>query len=110
MKGKTKRKFTRTGAPADFKLKVVLEVLKEKDTLAVISKRHELHGTGHPAQSDQRPRRRPGGKQFMDTAATLFEATHKATSASTEPNVALLYEQIERLQMELTFFKKKLPL
>ena len=46
----------------------------------------------------------------MDTAATLFEATHKATSASTEPNVALLYEQIEQLQMELTFFKKKLPL
>ena len=44
MKGKTKRKFT-----AHFKLKVVLEVLKEKDTLAVISKRHELHGTGHPA-------------------------------------------------------------
>ena len=49
MKGKSKRKFT-----ADFKLKVVLEVLKEKDTLAIISKRHELHGTGHPAQSDQR--------------------------------------------------------
>ena len=100
MKGKTKRKFTRTGAPADFKLKVVLEVLKEKDTLAVISKRHELH----PTQiSDWK-------KQFMDTAATLFEAIHKATSASTEPNVALLYEQIGRLQMELTFFKKKLPL
>ena len=49
MKGKTKRKFT-----ADFKLKrgrpaVVLEVLKEKDTLVTISKRYELHGTGHPA-------------------------------------------------------------
>jgi len=38
MKGKTKRRFT-----ADFKLKIVLEVLKEKDTLAVISKRYELH-------------------------------------------------------------------
>lgn len=38
MKGKSKRKFT-----AEFKLKVVLEVLKEKDTLAIISKRHELH-------------------------------------------------------------------
>lgn len=94
MKGKTKRKFT-----ADFKLKVVLEVLKEKQTLAVISKRHELH----PNQiSDWK-------KQFMDTAPTLFEATHKATSASTEPDMALLYEQIGRLQMELTFFKKKLP-
>lgn len=83
MKGKTKRKFT-----ADFKLKVVLEVLKEKDTLAVISKRHELH----PNQiSDWK-------KQFMDAAPTLFEAAHKAASA--EPDVALLYEQIGRLQME----------
>lgn len=94
MKGKTKRKFT-----ADFKLKVVLEVLKEKDTLATISKRHELH----PNQiSDWK-------KQFLDAAATLFESTHKPTPASTEPDVTLLYEQIGRLQMELTFFKKKLP-
>lgn len=95
MKGKTKRKFT-----ADFKLKVVLEVLKEKDTLAVISKRHELH----PNQiSDWK-------KQFMNTAPTLFETNNKAASASAEPDVALLYEQIGRLQMELTFFKKKLTL
>ena len=94
MKGKTKRKFT-----ADFKLKVVLEVLKEKETLAVISKRHELH----PNQiSDWK-------KQFMDTAPTLFEATHKPTPTSTEPDIALLYEPIGRLQMERTFFKKKLP-
>ena len=94
MKGKTKRKFT-----ADFKLKVVLEVLKEKDTLAVISKRHELH----PNQiSDWK-------KQFMDSASALFEGAHKPVVAPTEPDVALLYEQIGRLQMELTFFKKKLP-
>lgn len=93
MKGKSKRKFT-----AEFKLKVVLEVLKEKDTLAVISKRHELH----PNQiSDWK-------KQFMDAAPTLFTSTHKAPTASVEPDLALLYEQIGRLQMELTFFKKKL--
>lgn len=45
----------------------------------------------------------------MDTAATLFEATYKATPASVEPDISLLYEQIGRLQMELMFFKKKLP-
>ena len=95
MKGKSKRKFT-----PEFKLKVVLEVLKEKETLAVISKRHELH----PNQiSDWK-------KQFIDTAPTLFETPHKPTPVSDEPDVALLYEQIGRLQMELTFFKKKLPL
>ena len=70
MKGKTKRKFT-----ADFKLKIVLEVLKEKDTLAVISKRHELH----PNQiSDWK-------KQFMDSASTLFEAAHKPTVSRLNP-------------------------
>jgi transposase len=94
MKGKSKRKFT-----ADFKLKVVLEALKEKDTLAVISKRHELH----PNQiSDWK-------KQFMAAAPTLFDSTHKAPPASADADLALLYEQIGRLQMELTFFKKKLP-
>ena len=36
--GKSKRKFT-----PRFKLKVVLEILKEKETLAVISKRYERH-------------------------------------------------------------------
>lgn len=95
MKGKTKRKFT-----ADFKLKVVLEVLKEKDTLTTISKRYELH----PNQiADWK-------KQFLETASSLFEGAQKSTTATTESDVAALYEQIGRLQMELTFFKKKLPL
>ena len=45
----------------------------------------------------------------MDSASTLFATAHKPVAASAEPDVALLYEQIGRLQMELTFFKKKLP-
>jgi len=95
MKGKTKRKFT-----ADFKLKVVLEVLKEKDTLTTISQKYELH----PNQlSDWK-------KQFLEAAPSCFETVRKDSTATTEPDVALLYEQIGRLQMELTFFKKKLTL
>lgn len=95
MNGKSKRKFT-----AQFKLKVVLEVLKEKETLALISKRHELH----PNQiSDWK-------KQFLNGAADVFETTTKPVNSSQEPDSALLYEQIGRLQMELTFFKKKLTL
>jgi transposase len=92
MKGKSKRKFT-----ADFKLKVVLEVLKEKDTLAAISKRYELH----PNQiADWK-------KLFMEQASQVFDrTTHLATAAETDP--APLYEQIGRLQMELSFLKKKL--
>lgn len=37
-------------------------------------------------------------KQFMDSASTLFEAAHKPVVASAEPDIALLYEQIGRLQ------------
>jgi transposase len=47
MKGKTKRKFT-----ADFKLKVVLEVLKEKDTLTTTSKKHERSAAAAASQPD----------------------------------------------------------
>lgn len=85
MKDKNKRKFT-----ADFKLKVILEVFKEKDTLAVISKRHQLH----PNQiSDWK-------KQFVDAAPTPFTTAQKPILTSVEPDVALLNEQIGRLQMD----------
>jgi transposase len=47
-------------------------------------------------------------KQFLETAPSLFETAQKAASAPAEPEIDLLYEQIGRLQMELTFFKKKL--
>jgi transposase-like protein len=93
MNPKSKRKFT-----AQFKLKVVLEVLKEKETLATISKRHELH----PNQiSDWK-------KQFLESAASVFDNPVKSTKEAIDPETALLYEQIGRLQMELVFFKKKL--
>lgn len=95
MNGKSKRKFT-----AQFKLKVVLEVLKEKETLAVISKRHELH----PNQIGD------WKKQFLAGATAVFETGSKPIKVGQEPDMALLYEQIGRLQMELTFFKKKLTL
>jgi transposase-like protein len=93
MKGKTKRKFT-----ADFKLKVVLEVLKGKETLATISKRYELH----PNQiSDWK-------KLFLEQAHQLFEKPISLQTVPPETDSALLYEQIGQLQMELTFLKKKL--
>ena len=96
MNGKSKRKFT-----AQFKLKVVLEVLKEKETLAVISKPHRRTGHElHPNQiSDWK-------KQFLYQASTVFESTAKPVKVTQDTDNALLYEHIGRLQMELTFFKK----
>jgi hypothetical protein len=34
----------------------------------------------------------------MDAAPALFESAHKSPPASVEPDLALLYEQIGRLQ------------
>ena len=93
MKGKSKRKFT-----PDFKLKVVLEVLKEKDTVATISKRHELH----PNQIGD------WKKLFLEQASHVFEKSTAQPAVPPETDTVLLYEQIGRLQMELTFLKKKL--
>jgi transposase len=47
-------------------------------------------------------------KQFLLGAASVFETGSKPSISNQEPEAALLYEQIGRLQMELTFFKKKL--
>lgn len=39
-------------------------------------------------------------KQFMDAVPTLFESTRKGPPVSAEPDLAVLYGQIGRLQME----------
>ena len=35
---------------AEFKAKVALEAVKEQQTLQQLAQKHELHGTGHPAE------------------------------------------------------------
>jgi transposase-like protein len=77
MKGKSTRKLT-----PEFKLKVALVVLKEKDTLATISKCHELHSN---KISDLK-------KQLLMGATSVFETSIKSPIASQEPEAALLYE------------------
>ncbi|WP_019991380.1 transposase [Rudanella lutea] len=91
MNPRSKRKFT-----PQFKLKVVLEVLKEKETLTTISKRYELH----PNQI------REWKKQFLESAASVFGNPAKPLKQEADAETAQLCEQIGRLQMELVFFKK----
>ena len=43
----TRRKFT-----SKFKTKVALEAIKEQESLAALAEKFDLHGTGHPAQSN----------------------------------------------------------
>lgn len=94
MNKKDKRKFT-----AAFKVKVAMEAVKGQSTIAELAKSYELHPS-----------------QIMDWKKTLSERseelfTTKGGKIVSSPldNVAL-YEQIGRLQMELSFLKKKLGL
>ena len=91
MKAKNRRQFT-----AAFKAKVVLEVLRQEKTLAQIASENELH-----------PQLLQTWKQtFLAAAAQVFDQ-QKGTEKHTTDETAPLYEQIGRLQMELTWLKKK---
>ncbi len=92
MHKKDKRKFT-----AAFKVKVGLEALKGQSTVAEIAKSYQLH----PSQIlDWK-------KILSERSEELFATKASKTSSAVEDN-AWLYEQIGRLQMEVSFLKKKL--
>ncbi len=94
MNKKDKRKFT-----AAFKVKVAMAAVKGQSTIAELAKSYELHPS-----------------QIMDWEKTLWERSEELfqtkgkKNVSSLPDNAALYEQIGRLQMELSFLKKKLEL
>jgi len=98
MKAKSRRQFTAT-----FKAKVVLEVLRQEKTLSQIASENELHPqllqTASAARLEQ---------TFLAAANQVFDQ-QKGTEKPAVDETAPLYEQIGRLQMEVTWLKKKLP-
>ena len=89
MKGK-RRKFS-----AAFKAKVALEALKERESLAELSKRFEVH-----------PNMISKWKQeFVENSSLVFE---KEKSSPQEPETEMLYARIGRLELEKEFLKKSL--
>lgn len=87
---KTKRKFT-----SDFKLKVILDALTERDTLTVLSQKYNLH-----------PNQISLWKQdFLEKSKQILESK-KENSAKEKQNVDALFAKIGQLQMELDFLKK----
>ena len=81
---------------AGLKARVALEALKERETVAQISKQLGVH----PTQVNQWKRK------LLDEAAEIFE--HENGSKRAEAfETAELYEQIGRLKMELDWLKKK---
>lgn len=83
-----RRKFS--GA---FKAKVAIEALKERETLAELSKRFEVH-----------PNMISKWKQeFLEKSAEIFD---KKSDSETEVDADKLYSKIGQLEMENDFLKK----
>lgn len=94
MMKKQRRKFTR-----EFKLKVVLETLKERQTLSELSQQYELH-----------PNQITAWKQdFLSKAGEVFSSpAPEASDKESQAEMEKLYAKIGQLQMEVEFLKKKL--
>ena len=85
-----RRKFS--GA---FKAKVAIEALKERETLAELSKRFEVH-----------PNMISKWKQeFLDRSAEVFD---KKSDADSDVDPEKLYAKIGQLEIENDFLKKSL--
>jgi transposase len=91
MKGK-RRKFS-----AAFKAKVAIEALKERESLAELSKRFEVHATMISKWK----------QDFVENSAAVFE---KEKDKETEQSIDTekLYARIGKLELEKEFLKKNL--
>lgn len=93
--GTSRRKFS-----AEFKKKVVLEVLKERNTLQELAARYEVH----PQQITDWKR------HFLENSDAAFArgGTQESNSPDKDKLIDALYAQIGQLKVENDFLKKKL--
>jgi len=94
MEKKSRRKFS-----ADFKAKVVIESLKEKNSIEEIARKYELH----PNQITL------WKKEFLSKAANVFasEEDHTTDAKQHEALLEKLYSQIGKQNVEIEWLKKK---
>ena len=91
-----RRKFSK-----EFKLKVILEALKERETIQQLAQKFELH----PQQITN------WKKEYLEKSLAIMDIkTTKDSLASEEKEKQKLYEKIGKLQMEVDFLKKNLNL
>ena len=90
---KERRKFS-----AAFKAKVVLEALKEKETLQQLSSKFEVH-VNQIAQWK---------REFLNHAEDVFSTKKAEEKSADEQEKEALYSKIGRLQTENDFLKKVL--
>ncbi len=90
---KTRKKFS-----SSFKTKVVLEVIKEQDSVSELSKKYEIH-TKQIYRWKQ---------EFVKNASLIFEKPNKSKEDLKDSDNKKLYEKIGQLQVENDFLKNAL--
>ena len=90
---RSKRKFT-----PEFKSKVALEALKERESVTELAKKYELH----PNQIND------WKKEFMANAAVVFSKNKTESSSMDDKEKQKLYQVIGQLKVENDFLKKAL--
>lgn len=91
---KTRRKFT-----SEFKAKVAIEAIKERQTLSELAEKFEVHPTQIAGWK----------REFLSNAPSLFESAGGSKTDQESPvDVEGLYSKIGRLEVERDFLKKNL--
>ena len=89
----SRRKFT-----AEFKAKVCIEAIKERQSIESLSKKYDLH----PTQINT------WKKEFLSNSPVVFEKEGKDNSTDTEQLIQRLYAQIGEQKVAIDFLKKNL--
>ena len=82
---------------ADWKAKVALEAIKGQRTVQEIASHYEVHPTLVTHWK----------KQLLEGAAEIFSNGKRAAADADQELKAELYQQIEKLQVEVDWLKKK---
>jgi transposase len=95
MEHRPRRKFS-----AEFKAKVAIEAIKERNTIEQLAKKYELH----PNQISV------WKKEFLAKATTVFTTDEKDSNDKNQQEALLekLYAQIGQQKVEIDWLKKKL--
>ena len=89
-------KWAKREENSGFKAKVVLEALKERQTLQDLTSKFELHSSQIVNWK----------KEFLANASEVFEA--KTSNKKEEAGTEQLYNKIGHMQMQIDFLKKVL--
>ena len=83
---------------SEFKLKVILDSLKERESLSELSQKYDLHQNQISKWKND----------FIENAKSNLIASNKSQDNNKEQELEKLYGKIGKLQMEVDFLKKKL--